>query len=209
MKKRRAKNLLQLENEIYQTGVRLIAGIDEVGRGCLAGPLCAAAVILPPGCYLPEVDDSKKLSAKQRSRLYDEIVDAAVAWTVSFISHAKIDQLNIHRATLQAMQEAVSLLPVPAEYLLIDGRFTLPVTISQRAIVHGDARSQSIAAASIVAKVTRDRWMEKIAPQFPEFGFEKHKGYGTRMHWEALSRLGPTEIHRKSFIKRYYFLSLF
>jgi len=181
-------------------GICRIAGVDEVGRGCLAGPVFAAAVILPAGLHLSEVNDSKKLSPETRERLFECIRHEAVAWAVASVSSEEIDHINIHNASLKAMRLAVEGLATAPDYLLIDGKFSLvDMFLPQEAIIGGDGLSQSIAAASIMAKVTRDRWIAEEGKKYPDFGFAKHKGYGTAAHREAIRRHGLTPLHRRSF----------
>jgi ribonuclease HII len=188
-----------LENAIRRAGVRFVAGVDEVGRGCLAGPVMAGAVVLDPDRLVSGIADSKLLSADERERLFDEIVQSAVAWTVTRIDAAEIDRINIHRASLQAMHDAVlALAPVPG-FVLVDG-FRIPgLSMPQRALVGGDRRSSAIAAASILAKVTRDRVMVSLHAEDPRYGFDQHKGYATRQHLEAVARFGYSSVHRKTF----------
>ncbi|HEX5037697.1 MAG TPA: ribonuclease HII [bacterium] len=196
------KDLLPLERSLHARGLRRIAGVDEAGRGCLAGPVFAAAVILPPGLILPEVDDSKKLPPPERDRLFEEIRRHAVAWSVASVDAEEIDRINIHHASLKAMKLAVSSMAAEPEYLLIDGKFTLSDAfffLPQEAVVDGDALCQSIAAASILAKVSRDRWISEEGRKYPEYNFGRHKGYGTVEHREAIRRYGPTPLHRRSF----------
>ncbi len=193
------KPLYPLEHSLQKAGFSHVAGVDEAGRGCLAGPVFAAAVIFPPKTILPEVDDSKKLSPQKRERLFDEIVRVALAWNVAAIDPTEIDQINIHRASLKAMGLAVQGLRPWPDYLLIDGRFPLKLEVPQSAIIRGDAQCQVVAAASILAKVSRDRWMREVARQFPGYGFERHKGYGTVTHRVAIQKYGLTPIHRRSF----------
>lgn len=191
---------LLFEEEFRDLGFKYIAGIDEVGRGPLAGPIVAAAVIFPTEVFLPQVDDSKKLSPQKRERLYQEIVSKALAFGVGEVDVETIDQINIGQASLQAMREAVETLPIPPDLLLIDGNYPIPkMIVKQLTIIRGDARSFSIASASILAKVTRDRIMEAYEVLYPGYGFSQNKGYGTRPHREALKKLGPCEIHRRSF----------
>ncbi len=196
-------DLFKYENELVQQGFRLIAGMDEAGRGPLAGPVAAACCIPDLSVIFEEINDSKKLTPKKRARLFTDITDTSVAQSVVFIDEKVIDEINILNATKRAMNSAVwSLLPTP-DYLLVDAvkhDFGLPY----KAIVHGDALSYSIAAASILAKVARDELMDKYAEQYPEYGFEKHKGYGTAFHIEMLKKYGPCPIHRKSFIKNFF-----
>jgi ribonuclease HII len=188
-----------LENEIRRGGARFVAGVDEVGRGCLAGPVMAGAVVLDPDRLVSGVADSKVLTADERERLYDEIIGCAVAWHVTSIEPAEIDRLNIHRASLQAMRDAVqALVPVP-DFVLVDG-FKIPgLDIPQRAIVGGDRRASAIAAASILAKVTRDRFMRSLHAEDPRYGFNQHKGYATKLHLDAVARFGYSSVHRKTF----------
>lgn len=192
-------DMLVFEKIARRQGYCNISGVDEAGRGPLAGPVVAAAVILPEGLHIPGVNDSKKLSAARRDALYDVILDQALAVGVGVADHDVVDRLNILNATLQAMREAVSRLTVPPDYLLIDGISTIPVNIPQKTIKQGDAASLSIAAASIIAKVSRDRLMLSYDTQYPDYGFAGHKGYGCASHLEAIARLGPCPIHRKTF----------
>lgn len=184
---------------LWGQGYRQIVGLDEAGRGALAGPVVAAAVVLPPHTCLETVDDSKRLSPEVREILFAVIQRVAVGIGVGFIEAETIDRINIRQATLLAMQAALEELPHPAEYVLIDGRDTLTVPVAQRAIIHGDQTVGSIAAASIVAKVTRDRLMHTFDEQFPGYGFGQHKGYGTAAHLWTIRRLGPSPIHRRTF----------
>ena len=180
-------------------GFNHVAGVDEVGRGCLAGPVVAAAVVLNPDKYVPRVCDSKTVTALERAELYERITRTAIAWSVAAAPPEEIDRINIHQASLRAMQRAViSLCPVP-DFVLVDA-FRIPdLIVAQRAVVHGDARCTAIAAASIVAKVTRDRMMLELHAQDPRYGFDRHKGYATRDHLSAVSRFGYSEVHRRSF----------
>lgn len=191
--------LWELETVAFRRGHSSVAGIDEAGRGPLAGPVVAAAVILPSNLNLDGVDDSKKLSAAVRDRLYDLIREKAIAVGVGFSDHAAIDRINILQATLAAMQQAVSDLAVAPDYLLIDGISGIPMPIPQKTIKKGDSASISIAAASIVAKVTRDRMMVEYDRQFPGYGFADHKGYGCASHLAAIAAHGPCAIHRQTF----------
>lgn len=187
------------ERRHWNAGTALVAGIDEAGRGPLAGPVVAAAVVFPPEVWIQGVDDSKLLGAPARERLHDVILSCAADVGVASVSHEEIDSLNILRATFKAMRDAVSRLRVAPGHLLVDGpRFDHPA-IPCTPVVDGDARCFSIAAASIVAKVTRDRLMEEYARRWPEYGFARHKGYGTPAHLEALRKYGPCPIHRRSF----------
>lgn len=200
----RLKELSKFESKYYSKGYNLIAGIDEAGRGPLAGPVVAACVILPEGCLIEGINDSKKISEKKRERLYDVITSQAVAWGVGIVGNCVIDEVNILNATRQAMKEAIDNLSVKPEFILIDAEKKVDTNgIPYLPIVKGDALSISIAAASIVAKVTRDRMMCEYDKEFPEYGFVKHKGYGTKMHIDALKRCGPCLLHRKSFIKKF------
>lgn len=188
------------EEQAYQAGYSLIAGVDEAGRGPLAGPVFAAAVILPPELKdLKDLRDSKKLSAQRRESLYKEIFNRALAVGLSSVMAEEIDRLNIFQASLLAMKQAVQTLKPAPQFLLIDGPWELPLTVPQQALVKGDDRSLSIAAASVIAKVSRDRYMEKLDDLYPQYGFARHKGYGTAAHCEALRRHGPCPEHRQSF----------
>jgi ribonuclease HII len=188
------------ESEVFGAGYRLIAGTDEVGRGALAGPVVAAAVILNPFDVPEGINDSKRLSKARRERLESEIKSRAIAFSIARIEHFEIDQINIHRASLLAMHRAIKGLNPPSDYVLIDGRHKLPdLTCPQMTIIKGDCLSVSVAAASIIAKVARDRWMREYDEQFPGYGFASHVGYNTRVHQEAIERLGPSAIHRLTF----------
>ena len=191
------------EYELRFADCEYICGIDEVGRGPFAGPVMAGAVILPKDEEILYLNDSKKLSAKKRNELYDIICEKAVAWSVARVEPERIDEINILQATFEAMREAVSKLAVRPDILLVDAVHIPDLDIPQESIVKGDAKSVSIAAASIVAKVTRDRIMEEYAGKYPGYGFEKNMGYGTAEHRQALKELGPTPIHRRSFIHNY------
>ena len=195
----RLRDLTRLEAELYRRGFSRVAGVDEVGRGCLAGPVVAAAVVLPPGCVLPGLDDSKRLDADARSRLDREIRRRAVALAVGIVEARDIDAADILRASLEAMRRAVVCLDPKPEFLLVDAVRVPRVSTAQLAIVHGDALSASIAAASIVAKVHRDGLLDALARRYPAYGFDQHKGYGTPEHWEALRICGPSPEHRLSF----------
>ena len=188
------------ERTLHAAGRSFIAGVDEVGRGPLAGPVVAAAVILPADFSILGVNDSKKLSAKQRDRLFDEIKEAAVCYALGWRSPERIDEINILEATKEAMTDAINGLSVKPDHVLIDAVRLSRLDVPQTAIVHGDALSVSIAAASIIAKVTRDRYMEEMALKYPGYSFESNKGYGTKAHYEGLSALGPCEIHRRTFL---------
>ena len=189
----------QFERSYWNSGLTFLAGIDEAGRGPLAGPVVAAAVVFPQEVWIDGVDDSKKLTPCRREELFDVIMKRARSVGVGVVSHEIIDQINIYRATMQAMAEAVSHLTVLPHHLLVDGPRYHNTGIPYTAIIGGDARCFSIAAASIVAKVSRDRIMMELHRQFPQYGFAKHKGYATRDHLEALRKFGPCQIHRRSF----------
>ena len=200
--KRMLQEMQQYERELYGRGVRTIAGIDEVGRGPLAGPVVAAAVILPEDFDLLGVNDSKKLSEKRREELFVQIKEKAVAWAIGMADSRVIDEINILQATKQAMAEAVSCLPVKPDHLLIDAVKLEGITIPQTSIIKGDEKSVSVAAASILAKVTRDHMMVEYAEVFPGYAFEKNKGYGTKAHYEGIEAMGICPIHRKTFLKK-------
>lgn len=193
-------DLYEYERLRIEQGCKLIAGIDEVGRGPLAGPVCAAAVILPIGIKIEGINDSKKLSEKKRDILYDIISEKALSWSVAYVEPEIIDEINIRQATHRAMEAAVNSLSVKPDFLLIDGNDKIPFEIPYEYIIKGDAKSQSIAAASIMAKVTRDRYMIEMANTYPDYGFDKHKGYGTKQHMEAIREAGLCPLHRRSFI---------
>jgi len=193
---------LSFEHEAYRQGYQLIAGIDEAGRGSLAGPVVAAAVILPPGLMIDGVNDSKKLTPRRREALYQVIHQHALATGIGVVGNEDIDRINILRATIRAMEMAVRDLKIPPDYLLIDAVSLSDSRIPQRPIIKGDMLSVSIASASIVAKVTRDRLMTEEHSLFPQYNFMTHKGYGTRDHVSRLRLYGPSIIHRKSFLKR-------
>lgn len=190
-----------LETELLEQGYTQICGVDEAGRGPLCGPVVAAAVILPPGLYIEGLNDSKKLTEKKREALFDQICDAAVAYAIAESSVEEINQTNILEATLAAMRRAILTLPVSADFALIDGNICRDFPIPAKAVVHGDATSPSIAAASILAKVTRDRMCIDLDRQYPEYGIIRHKGYGTKEHMDALRAYGPAPIHRTKFIR--------
>ena len=194
-----ASDLWVFENEARRKGHRVIAGIDEAGRGPLAGPVVSAAVVLPEGIDLPGIDDSKKLTPARRNRLYDRLYAVARAIGIGVVDAVEIDRINILQATLLSMAMAVANLRPRPDYLLIDGIFTLAADLPQEAIKKGDCLSISIAAASIVAKVTRDRIMAQLDDLFPEFGFSRHKGYPTQSHRAAIARYGCCPIHRRTF----------
>ena len=195
-------DLWELENEIYDSGVSLICGVDEAGRGPLAGPVCAAAVILPRNIEIVGLNDSKKLSEKSREKLYDEICEKAMSFGIAFASVEEIEELNILNAAMLAMNRAIAQLEPQPELALIDGNRSSAIEINSRCVIKGDAKCADIAAASILAKVTRDRYMLDMAGKYPEYHFERHKGYGTKLHYEALREYGPCEIHRPSFLRK-------
>ena len=194
-------DLWKLENEIHAEGFSLICGVDEAGRGPLAGPVCAAVVILPQGLELPGLNDSKKLSPKRREDLVPLICSQAVSYGIAFATVEEIEERNILRATCLAMNRAIAQLAPQPELALIDGNRNSEIQLPSRCVIGGDGKCASIAAASVLAKVERDRLMLRLAEQYPEYGFEQHKGYGTRAHYEALRRYGPCPIHRLSFLK--------
>ncbi len=190
------------EHQAHEQGFNIVCGVDEAGRGPLAGPVCAAAVILPDGLVIEGLDDSKKLTEKKRDALYDVICEEAISYGVAFASVEEIEELNILQATFLAMKRAVESLNVKADLALVDGNQKPPLDIQARTLVKGDAKSPSIAAASILAKVTRDRLMVEIAEQYPQYEFPKHKGYGTKLHYEKIMEHGISPVHRRSFLKK-------
>ena len=194
--------LWTLENEIYAEGFSLICGVDEAGRGPLAGPVCAAAVILPRGLEIDGLDDSKKLSEKKREKLFDDIVNAAVSYGIAFAGVEEIEEHNILGATFMAMNRAIGKLSPKPELALIDGNRNKGICIESRCVVKGDSKCADIAAASILAKVTRDRYMLEMAEKYPQYRFEQHKGYGTKLHYEMLREYGPSPIHRRDFLRK-------
>lgn len=189
------------EKQAASRGCRAVCGIDEAGRGPLAGPVCAAAVILPPGCEIPGLDDSKKLAEKKRELLFPLITQKALAYGIGWASVEEIDQINILQATFLAMARAVEALQTPPDWAMVDGNRMPPLPVPGEAIVKGDGKSASIAAASILAKVSRDRVLRQMDEQYPQYGFAKHKGYGTKAHYEAIKAYGVLPVHRKSFLK--------
>ena len=197
-------DLWAYEYAAFSDGYKLVCGIDEAGRGPLAGPVCAAAVILPPDCRIEGLNDSKKLTAKRREALYDIITEQALAYGIAFASEQEIDEINILQATFLAMARAMEKLTPQPELALIDGNRAKDFGLPVRTIVKGDSLSASIAAASILAKVTRDRLMEQYDEAYPQYGFAIHKGYGTKRHYEALREFGPSPIHRMTFLKKFY-----
>ena len=197
-------NLWAIENSLYAEGYKMICGVDEAGRGPLAGPVCAAAVILPKGLELPGLNDSKKLTDKKRRELFPIIKEQAIAYGIGLASHEEIDEINILQATYLAMERAIAQLEGKADFALIDGNRAKDFGLPVRTVVKGDSLSASIAAASVLAKVTRDDIMLEMAKEYPEYGFEVHKGYGTKAHYEALRAHGHSAIHRVSFLKKFY-----
>lgn len=196
------KDLWTIENEIYDSGVKLLCGVDEAGRGPLAGPVCAAAVILPRGFELSGLNDSKQLSEKKREELFKHITASALTYGIAFAEVEEIESLNILGATYLAMNRAIAQLEPQPELALIDGNRNAGIQIASRCVVKGDANCADIAAASILAKVTRDRLMLRLAEEYPEYHFEQHKGYGTKLHYEALREYGPSPVHRPSFLRK-------
>jgi len=197
-------DMWKIEQEYFDKGIRIICGVDEAGRGPLAGPVCAAAVILPPNAEIPGLNDSKKLSDKKRRELYPVIKEQALAYGIAFADHNEIDEINILQATYLAMERAINQLSVKPELALIDGNRAKDFGIPVQTVVHGDSLSASIAAASVLAKVTRDDYMLKMAEEYPGYDFEIHKGYGTKAHYAALTKLGASPIHRTTFLKKFY-----
>ena len=197
-------DMWEFEQKYYNKGHKWICGVDEAGRGPLAGPVCAAAVILPANIDIPGLNDSKKLSDKKRRELYPLICEKAIAYGIAFADHREIDEINILQATYLAMERAISQLSQKPEIALIDGNRAKDFGIPVETVVGGDGRSASIAAASILAKVTRDNYMLEIAKTYPQYGFDIHKGYGTKVHYAALAEHGPCKIHRLTFLKKLY-----
>lgn len=192
------------EEEKRREGYINIAGVDEAGRGPLAGPVFAACVILPEDCEIIGINDSKKLSEKKREELFDEITEKAVDYSIASVDERVIDEINILNATYEAMNKAVDNMTVKPDFVLIDGNSIKNMKTPHKTVVKGDAKSVSIAAASILAKVSRDRFICDAAKQYPQYGFEKHKGYGTKIHTEAVLKYGPCPLHRKTFLKKLY-----
>lgn len=204
MKKQTAQpeqNWLAYEQQAQEEGYTAVCGVDEAGRGPLAGPVFAAAVILPAGAVIPGVNDSKKLTGKKRELLFDAIIEQAAAYGIASASVEEIEAYNILNATFLAMRRAVECLQQPADYALVDGNRLPPLDIPAQAVVKGDALSASVAAASILAKVSRDRFMLQMDKLYPQYQFAKHKGYGTKLHMELIRQHGPSPIHRRSFLK--------
>ena len=203
-KEEQSINWLEFEQNARSRGYQLICGVDEAGRGPLAGPVFAAAVILPEGHIIEGVNDSKKLSEKKREALFDKIIEEAIDFSIASASETEIDEHNILNATYMAMRRAVEGLSVSADFALIDGNRMPPLSIDAETVIKGDARSASIAAASILAKVSRDRYMLEMAKIYPQYQFEKHKGYGTKLHYEMLDAFGPCPLHRQTFLRTWY-----
>ena len=198
------QDMWNIENSWFEKGVQVICGVDEAGRGPLAGPVCAAAVILPPNADIPGLNDSKKLSDKKRRELYPIIKEQAIAYGIAFVDHEKIDEINILQATYMAMGQAIAQLSVKPDLALIDGNRAADFGVPTETVVHGDSLSASIAAASVLAKVSRDDYMLEMAKEYPQYGFEIHKGYGTKAHYAAITEHGTSPIHRMSFLKKFY-----
>lgn len=192
----------ELENQLYDQGYQRICGVDEAGAGPLAGPVYAAAVILPRGLTLPYLNDSKKVTPRRREILFDQIREQAIAYAIAWADEKEIDAINILNARMLAMDRAIKMLNPAADFALIDGNRNQGIELQNEMVVHGDARSASIAAASILAKVSRDRFMVALAEQYPQYAFEKHKGYPTKLHYERLRQYGPSPVHRKTFLKK-------
>lgn len=195
-------SLYDFEHEKRAMGYKYICGVDEAGRGPLAGPVFAAAVILPWDYEIDGVNDSKKLSEKKREKLFDEIIEHALAYSIQSSDNFVIDEINILAATMQTMKNAVEDLSITPDIVYVDGNRIPQLSVPTEYVIHGDAVSASIAAASILAKVSRDRFMYEIDKKYPEYGFAKHKGYGTKLHYEKLREFGPCEIHRMTFLKK-------
>ena len=198
------KDMWQIEKSHFENGIKCICGVDEAGRGPLAGPVCAAAVILPPNIQIPGLDDSKKLTDKRRRELFPIIKEQALAYGIAFADHKEIDEINILQATYLAMQRAIDALSIKPELALIDGNRAKDFGIAVETVIKGDSLSASIAAASILAKVTRDDYMLEMAKAYPQYDFEVHKDYGTKLHYEKLEQYGPSPIHRMTFLKKLY-----
>lgn len=199
----RLNNMLEIENMLYDKGYKYICGVDEAGRGPLCGPVVAAAVILKKGDIIEGVNDSKKLSEKKREKLYEDIMTQAISVGIGISDVDVIEEINILNATKKAMCEAISNLDINPDYVLIDGNQGINISIPYDTVVKGDSKSESIAAASIIAKVTRDRLLREYDKQYPEYGFAKHKGYGTKAHIEAIQKYGLLPIHRQSFCSKF------
>lgn len=197
-------DLWAYEREYLAKGISPVAGVDEAGRGPLAGPVCAAAVILPEGLEIPGLNDSKKLTDKKRRELYDIITAEAVSYGIAMVDETVIDEINILQATFRAMEQAMLQLTETPAMVLIDGNRKKEFPFPAETLIKGDGLSANIAAASVLAKVTRDRFMEQMAEEYPGYGFEVHKGYGTKAHYEAIARQGMCPLHRRTFLKKFY-----
>ena len=194
----------EFELNAKNKGFSAVCGVDEAGRGPLAGPVFAAAVILPENCVIEGLNDSKKISEKKREALFDVIKEKAISFSIASVDEKTIDEINILQATYLAMKKAVEGLDVPADYALIDGNRMPPLSIDGETVVKGDAKSPSIAAASILAKVSRDRFMLELDEKYPQYKFSQHKGYGTKLHYEMLTEHGVSDCHRMSFLKSFF-----
>lgn len=197
-------DMLAIENELKAKGYKLICGVDEAGRGPLAGDVYAAAVVFAPDTVIEGINDSKKLTAKKREKLFDEIKEKALFWSIQIATVEEIEDINILNSAMLAMKRAVENLGTQPDIVLVDGNKTPEVQCESVSVIGGDAKSQSIAAASILAKVARDRYMFEIAKEYPQWQFERHKGYGTKLHYEMIDKFGVTPVHRSSFLKKYY-----
>lgn len=197
-------NMWEIEDSCYADGVNVICGVDEAGRGPLAGPVCASAVILPAHLDIPGLTDSKKLTDKKRRELFPVIQEQAIAWGIGMASCEEIDEINILQATFLAMQRALEQLTIRPDLVLIDGNRAKDFGLPVKTVIKGDSLSMNIAAASVLAKVTRDDWMIRMAQNYPQYAFDIHKGYGTKAHYAALTEFGPCPIHRKTFLKKFY-----
>jgi len=198
------ENMWEIEERYYQQGMHLVCGVDEAGRGPLAGPVCAAAVILPEYISIPGLNDSKKLTDKKRRELFPLIKEKAIAYAVAMVDEKEIDEINILQATFLAMERAINQLGTKPDIALIDGNRAKDFGVPVETVVRGDSLSASIAAASVLAKVSRDDYMLEMAKQYPVYGFDVHKGYGTKAHYSALSEFGPCPIHRMTFLRKFY-----
>lgn len=199
-----AVDMWSIENSCFSDDIKIICGVDEAGRGPLAGPVCAAAVILPPNVEIPGLNDSKKLTDKKRRELFPIIKEMAISYGIGYASHEEIDQINILQATYLAMERALAQLDPKPDLALIDGNRAKDFDIPVKTVVKGDSLSASIAAASVLAKVSRDDLMLQLAEEYPQYGFEIHKGYGTKAHYEALRTYGHSPVHRMTFLKKFY-----
>lgn len=195
-------DLWALEQDLFDRGIKVVCGVDEAGAGPLAGPVYAAAVILPPGLILPFLNDSKKVTPKRRALLFDQITEQAIGYSVAWADETEIDEINILNARMLAMERALQKLDPAPDFALIDGNCNRGITFPNRTVVKGDAKSASIAAASILAKVSRDRCMEELGTRYPQYQFEKHKGYPTKLHYQLLRQYGPCPAHRRTFLKK-------